>query len=240
MENRKNLEIVTELLNKDVFRNVNILNFIEINEITYLEKIGESALVKGVSDREWIYISNSNADELKTIKTKLTEEDKNFAAIEEWMLPILNEEQKIDWQLPTVQYYLPEFIQIEKPNFATKSLSYNDASTIFENSEYKDFINIEYIQSRIENDISVGIYDTDRLVAWGLIQDDGAMGFLHVLSEYRRKGNGLQVTLALIKKIRKAGKLPFACIVQDNHKSINLVKKLGFVEDKKKIWFGLK
>ena len=116
----------------------------------------------------------------------------------------------------------------------------DDAKTIFENSEYKDFLNIEYIESRIQNDISVGIYENERLVAWGLIQDDGAMGFLHVLPEMRRKGYGLQVTLALIEKVKQAGKLPFACIVQDNIKSINLVKKLGFKEDRKKHWFGLK
>ena len=101
-------------------------------------------------------------------------------------------------------------------------------------------IEIDYIKSRIKNDVNVGIYDGKQLVAWGLIQDDGAMGFLHVLDEYRRNGYGYQVTLAIIEKVRKKGKLPFACIVQDNIKSFNLVKKLGFKEDKNKYWFGLK
>ena len=240
MINKNNLEIVIELLNKDPFRNVNTLNFIENNKITFAEKICESVLAKGISDREWIYISSSNVDELKIIKSKLTDQDKNFGAIEEWMLPILTREQKIDWELSTVQYYLPDFIQLEKTNVDTISLSSSDAKTVYNNSEYKNFIDIEYIQSRIQNDISVGLYEQDKLVAWGLTQDDGAMGFLHVLPEYRRKGYGLQVTLSLIEKIRQTGKLPFACIVQDNIKSFNLVKKLGFKKDKNKYWFGLK
>ena len=236
----KSLQKVIERLDKNKFKNVNILNFIENNTIISAEIIGESVLIRGISDREWVYINSPNLDELKTVKSNLTEQDKNFGAIEEWMLPVLIEGHEIEWELPTVQYYLPDNVAIPEPEVNITSLSPDDAITIFENSEYKEFIEIDYIKSRIKNDVNVGIYDGKQLVAWGLIQDDGAMGFLHVLPEYRRKGYGYQVTLALIEKVRKKGKLPFASIMQDNLKSINLVKKLGFKEDKKKHWFGLK
>ncbi len=236
----KSLQKVINRLEKNKFKNVNILNFIENNQIKNIELNGESVLARGTSDREWIYISCSNEVELRIIKSKLAEQDMNFGAIEKWMLPVLTEGKEIEWELPTIQYYLPDNVAIPKPEVKTTSLSTADAKTIYENSEYKDFINIDYIKTRIQNDISVGIFEDDKLVAWGLIQDDGAMGFLHVLHEIRRKGYGYQVTLALINEIRQAGKLPFACIVQDNVKSINLVKKLGFKEDKKKHWFGLK
>ena len=240
MKNFNNLQTVIDQLKKDTFKNVNILNFIEINRVTHAEKIGESVFVRGISDREWIYISSSNEEELQLIKSKLSQQDKNFGAIEEWMLPVLTDGKEIEWELPTIQFYLPENTDIVKPEIETTTLSPHDSETIFEYSEYKDFINIEYIQSRIQNDVSAGIYENGKLVAWGLIQDDGALGFLHVLDDHRRKGYGYQVTLALIEKVRNNGKLPFACIVQDNIKSINLVKKLGFKEDKKKHWFGLK
>lgn len=240
MKNNNNLHSVIEQLKKDSFRNINILNFIKNNRISSAESFDDSVLVRGISDREWVYICCKNEQELNLIKSKLTEKDKNFGAIEEWMLPILTEGKEIAWELPTIQYYLPDDITMPKPEIEDISLTPADATTIFENSEYKEFLNIEYIESRIENDISVGIYENEKLVAWGLIQDDGAMGFLHVRPEYRRKGYGLQITLALIEKVRQAGKFPFACIVRDNVKSINLVKKLGFIEDKKKHWFGLK
>ncbi len=235
----KSLQKVIRSLEKDKFKNVNILNFIDNNTNISAELFGESVLVRGTSDRDWVYISSSKENELRLIKSNLTEKDKTFGAIEEWMFPILTERKEIDWELPTVQYYLPDDIKLPKPEIETSFLSPNDAILIFENSEYKDFININYIKSRIQNDISVGIYENEQPVAWGLIQDDGAMGFLHVLPEIRRKGYGYQITLALIEKVREAGKLPFACIVQDNVKSINLVRKLGFIEDKKKYWFGL-
>jgi hypothetical protein len=38
MKNKKHLEVVIGLLKKDSFKIVNVLNFIEINEITNVEK----------------------------------------------------------------------------------------------------------------------------------------------------------------------------------------------------------
>jgi 8-oxo-dGTP diphosphatase len=236
----KSLEKVIKRLERNKFKNVNILNFIENNTIISAEIIGESVLIRGISDREWIYFSSSKEEELKILKSKLTEKDKNFGAIEEWMLPILTEGKEILWELPTVQYYLPENIAIPNPEIETTSLSTKDAQTVYENSDYKDFIDIDYIKDQINKNVSAGIYENGKLVAWGLIQDDGALGYLHVLDEYRRKGYGYQVTLALIEKVRKTGKLPFACIVEDNQKSINLVEKLGFIKDKKVHWFEIK
>jgi len=208
--NHKSLQKIIKSLEKDKFKNVNILNFIDNNTNISTELFGESVLVRGTSDRDWIYISSSKENELQLIKSKLTEQDKNFGAIEEWMFPVLTEGKETEWELPTVQYYLPDDVEIAKPDIETTSLSSENAIIIFENSEYKDFINIEYIQSRIQNDISVGVYEQGKLIAWGLIQDDGALGFLHVLPEIRREGYGLQVTLALIEKVREAGKSPFA------------------------------
>ena len=74
----KSLQIVIKRLEKNKFKNVNILCFIEINKNISAEIIGESFLVRGISDREWIYISSSKEDELQHIKSKLTKQDKNF------------------------------------------------------------------------------------------------------------------------------------------------------------------
>ena len=63
----KSLQKVIKRLEKNKFKNVNILNFIENNKNISAEMIGESVLVKGISDREWVYISSSNKDELKIV-----------------------------------------------------------------------------------------------------------------------------------------------------------------------------
>lgn len=227
-------------MSKDKLRNINLINFIENNHIISIERIENSLLVRGKSDRTWVYIRCSSDNELTTIKSRLNKQDKCFAAIEDWMFPVLLEDKELLWDLSLTQFYLPDDVSLPKPVHQTKSLSEKDAKIVYENSEYKEYISVEYIKNRIRKGISKGIYEKDKLVAWGLTQDDGALGFLHVLENVRRKGYGLSVTLSLIEEVKRAGKIPFAYIERENYKSINLVSKLGFIKHRNCHWFQIK
>jgi len=44
----------------------------------------------------------------------------------------------------------------------------------------------------LEKDISAGIILDEKLVALGFTHDDGALGFLHFLPEYRKKDMDLK------------------------------------------------
>ena len=79
----------------------------------------------------------------------------------------------------------------------------------------------------------------DKLVAWGLTHDDGALGSLHVLDEYRKKGYGKEILISLIHQNRKLGKISFAQIEEKNLKATNLVEQLGFVKDRRVSWVKL-
>ncbi len=231
---------IIELLREDELKNINLLNFIENNSVLDIKTKGKSILLRGISDQAWIYISSYSEDELRSLKSKLHEEDKNFAAIEDWMLPVLLEDNELIWDLSMTQFYLPDNIVIPKSEFKAIPLSIVDAETIYDNSEYKEVLSIAYIKDRINKGSSVGIYEKDKLVAWGMTQDDGGMGFLHVLPEYRRKKYGYNITLLLTEKLRQKGKIPFVYIEKENMKSINLVLNLKFEKQKGLHWFQLK
>ena len=79
----------------------------------------------------------------------------------------------------------------------------------------------------------------DKLVAWGLTHDDGALGSLHVLDEYRKKGYGKEILISLIHQNRKLGKTSFAQIEEKNVKAINLAVRLGFLKDRRVSWIKL-
>ncbi|KAB2849155.1 MAG: GNAT family N-acetyltransferase [Ignavibacterium sp.] len=79
----------------------------------------------------------------------------------------------------------------------------------------------------------------NKLVAWGLTHDDGALGSLHVLDDYRKKGYGREILLSLIHQNRKLGRISFAQIEEKNQKAINLVEQLGFVKDRLVNWIKL-
>jgi len=234
------LNSALKILEGDKNNNISIINFIKNNQILSIDIIGNSILVRGVSDRRWVYVSCKNKDELLIMKKKLNNEDDNFATIDDWMFPILTEGKKIIWDLSMIQFYLPDDITIPLPEQETVFLTHKDAQTVFSNSEYKKYISSEYVKDCIQKGISAGLYENDELVSWAITQDDGAIGFLHTLDNYRRRGYGECVTLSMIEKVRNNSGLPFANVLASNKRSINLLLKLGFKENKIIHWFQIK
>jgi len=227
------------ILKNDKFNNINVTNFIENYPINYIEKICDSLVIKGISDRPWVYIVSKSENELKFIKKSLNDKDKNFAIIENWMIRVLTSGKKIKWILSAYRLFLPQEIILPAPLYTISALKDADCSFIYESSDYKDFLSIEYVKERVTNGISSCIRIDNTPIAWGMTQDDGAIGFLHVLPRYRRKGYGREIVLDLIQKVRKQGRLPFVHIEENNEKSMNLSLSLGFKKDKIVNWFEI-
>lgn len=233
----KGLEEIIQHLKKDIITNCNIIHFAESYPITYYKKIGEAVILKGISDRPWVYISCRNKEELTQIKAELSNDDKNFAIIEDWMIPVLVDEENIKWRLSCNKLYLPSDVEIPINGFATHGLTAEDAETIYYNSDYKEFLSIEYIKDRINKGIGSCIKVDGQPVAWAITQDDGAIGFLHSLPEYRGKGFAKAITIDIINKLRIKDMLPFVHIEENNIKSSPLAQSLGFKFDRKINWY---
>lgn len=228
------------VLEKDQINNISLINFVRNYPVISIDIIGDSVFARGESDRPWIYISCRDKVELLLIKNKLNQDDKNFAVIDDWMMPVLTESKKINWDLFMIQYYLPENIHPQPPGYKSVPLTSRDADIVYSNSEYKDYISIEYILDRINKGISAGLYENNNLVSWAITQDDGAIGFLHTVDNYRRKGYAKNVMLSMIEKLRGKGELPFAFTDVNNTKTGDLLIELGFKENKRIHWFQIK
>jgi len=232
-------DVINHLL-KDEITNMSIIGFISENPVTKILREGESVLIKGISDEEWIYIFSKNENELKILLEQLTDKDIFFASVEDWMIPIINEKKKFEWTLSTIRWYLPDDIEIPENTYKTLPISTDHIGFIISQSNYKQFLTPRYLKERITKSISACIYDNDKIVAWGLTHDDGALGSLNVLDEYRGKKYGTEIVLSLIHQCRALGKIPFAQIEETNEKAIRLVTKLGFVKDRRVTWIKCK
>ncbi|QZY54157.1 GNAT family N-acetyltransferase [Crassaminicella profunda] len=222
-------------LKKDTIKNINMINFIKNYPIDFVEKIGQSILIKGKSDENWVYISSSSKEEFETLLKKCDDEG-YFAVMEDWMIPYIVKDKKIDWQLSCMKLFFPKEKELSKNKYKMIQLSINDAEYIYNHSHYKEYTSIDYIKTRIEKGIALGIYENEKLIAWIMTHDDGAIGFLHVLEEYRNKGYGYYLIGALIQKLREIGEIPFVHIEEDNVKSMNLAIKIGFMKDRRVHW----
>ena len=229
-------EKALRLLENDKARNINMINFIKNYPVHWVDTAGESVLIRGRSDEEWVYISSKSEVEFRQLIQGLDEEDKCFAVLEDWMLPYIVKGREIRSQLTSIKLVYDKKIPLPHGNSNVVSLSVKDAPYIYENSKYKEYISVEYIEERISNGIGLGIYRDKKPVAWAITHDDGAIGFLNVLEEYRRKGYGTDVTVAMVKKMLELGKVPFVHIEEENEKSMNLALKTGFRKDRRVHW----
>jgi len=235
----RELDKAFSLLKKDINKNISFINFFNQNKIIFIKVLNQSVIGKGTSDNDWVYISCSNPDELQALLSYV-KEDLYFAVLEDWMLPIITENKEVEWKLSTRRYILPEQIIMDDPSQRFSSLKLQDAEYIYNNSKYKDYLSVEYIKERISKGIHCGTKENDKLIAWCISQDDGALGFLTVLPEYRGKGYGMEVLTEAVRKVRENDAVPFAYIEDSNQRATSLCLKLGFEPDRLIHWIKLK
>ena len=228
------------ILNSNPDKNIAILGFFSNYPVEEYCTIDNSILILGKSDHLWAHISSSSEIELSSILTEYHTKTKYYFSVEDWMIPLILRYGEMDWIMTTNRFILDKSISTALPKSKIDTIDKSYASFIYNNSDYKDYTSVEYIEDRLSKDISAGIFVNNNLVAWGFTHDDGALGFLHVLEDFRNKGYGKDVLLGLIQ-MRKEGKKPvFVNIVPDNIAPTKLVTKLGFKLDCKASWIKLK
>jgi 8-oxo-dGTP diphosphatase len=232
------LNILKKNLKKDFISNISLIGFVENNPINEVIQLNNSYLIKGTSDVVWTYIVCNNENDLRALLEK-SPNNTYFASVEDWMIPVITEKGETEWILTTMRYYLPDHVEVPENKKEVIPLTTDHIGFIISQSNYKQFLSPAYVEERISKSISAAIMKKDKLVAWGLTHDDGALGSLHVLDEYRKKGYGKEILISLIHQNRKRGKISFAQIEEKNTKATNLIKHLGFVKDRRVSWVKL-
>lgn len=85
-----------------------------------------------------------------------------------------------------------------------------------------------YIESRAAAGEMLGAFDGDRLAGFIGLHDEGSMGLLEVLPEYRGRGLGAALLARLSNILLQKGWAPYSHFFQTNTVSERLHRKLGF------------
>lgn len=228
-----------EQLKKNPVQNMPVIGFFENYPLEKHTVYGKSIILTGTSDYTWAYLSLTEEKELPVILEKFDFASLYFANVEEWMLPHLTRNHRIEWRLNTHRYYLPDDVQVNPPDQECSMLSDEHVPYIYQHSPYKDYTSEAYIRQRIERDISAGIWANGQLTGWGLTHDDGSLGFLNVISQFRGQGIGENVFRSLILSKRERNKSVFVNVEPHNKQSISLLNKLGLIFDREVSWLKL-
>ncbi len=94
-----------------------------------------------------------------------------------------------------------------------------------------------YILERIPTGTVVGAFLDGRLAGFVGTHDEGSIGMLTVVPEFRRRGFATYLEKLAIARALECGHIPFGQIARDNHASIALQKSLGMtISDELVCW----
>jgi ribosomal protein S18 acetylase RimI-like enzyme len=219
-------------------RSLHLLGLIRERAVSLVEYVPDGVLVKGKTSYGLL---STSAEATETLLSRISWNGPvSFSALPSKLAERVVARGTLSWRDHFWLCYLPREVDLPPPHTAVAALTPGDALTVQEYWPYGNESSIHYIRERIQRGITAGIRVGGELVAWGLTHTSGAMGFLHVLENHRRKGYAAEVTYRLVHQIRRRGDTPFVYISVRNEPSLGLAEKLGMVRVEQVEWLALK
>lgn len=239
-----NVEIINDLINRDIVVNANTLGKIQTtdNFEVFVDNIDNpKGFIANFEGWHTIYATEDNIA-FKLISEMDFCENPCFAGIPDKYYDMIKEVKPIQWEEQCFLYYLEEErLDISNIKHRVESLKPEDALTVNEYYTYKEEGSLEYIKECIERGPSSVIYDEKgEPVSWALMREDNSMGVMYTKKEFRGQGLAVSVSIDLAHKVINSGRIPYVHIVTDNLASISLAESIGFKRYGKIVWFGVK
>lgn len=125
-----------------------------------------------------------------------------------------------------VAYFNKTLLTIPRNDIAIRPLGKEHREIV--SMHYSSVSSGEYIAERLEAHAIYGGFIQNKLAGFIGLHEEGSMGMLHVLPQYRKQLVAQTLESWLINTLLQQGSTPFAQIVTDNTPSLLLHQKLGF------------
>ena len=244
MEKVNDVKIIENLINYDKIATLNAVNMME-NEKQWDLYVDDAKYPKGfILKCGYWNIPYSPYDDVayKMLKEIDFRESSGFSGVLLKYYEIVKSLKEIDWTEKCYTYYLDsKDLDLNKIKHNVRSLRIEDAQMVNQYYTYKSEDSLDYIKSCISNRPSSAVFDSDNNpISWAVLREDGTMGIMYTLKEYRKMGLAVSVSIDLAKKVIDGGKIPFVHIVTENEPSIKLAESIGFKKYGEIMWFGVK
>jgi len=244
-------EQLDELLRADPIRNYSPLRILaEWTDPCDLHACGGSAFFRlrdPDTGRGFVVLSAATVEEGAALATLVDDRDASFFTVDalvRW--PDAPNEpagavlrgHRTDWHNPCRQMSLPPEVMLPEPDPEVVALTPDLAPYIHDHYTMRHALDVAYLEERIRCGPSVGIFRDGRLAGFSMTHDEGTMGVLEVLPDYRRQGLAEKMSFALCRKVRESGGIPTVHIKRGNQASLALADKMGYVHTGDVTWVG--
>jgi tRNA (guanine37-N1)-methyltransferase len=217
-------------LNKNRMLNIDMIDSLESGESAVIYAADNGALLYNYTGDS--YLISADYDAEKILVCAKPDSDV-FLAHQDFYLPLLKFQFGLSQEMRcfTAVYTRPVPPEY-KIDYEIRQLTLDYLEKVL--ATYSHINNREYLERRIRDNYMYGAFSGGELMGYIGVHDEGAMGMLEVLPQYRRKGIGYALEACLIEVLLKKGRVPYAHILEDNIASLSLQKKLGMdiIEDK--------
>lgn len=117
-----------------------------------------------------------------------------------------------------------------------KPLNISQAEFIFDNYDEKETSSLIEIREYIKRGPALGYYQDEKLLGFVLVHDDGQIGVLQVLKEYRRRGIAKKLMKAITKEVLNLRRVPGLEVLIGNEASISVVTSIGYEHIGQELW----
>lgn len=104
-------------------------------------------------------------------------------------------------------------------------------------AEHYHLLDADGIGRIISKGLLIGGFANDRLAGFAGNHEEGSMGMLFVLPEFRRQGLAIALESFLINRLLDMGRVPFGQIFEDNAASLKLQQSLGMSLTPGRVWW---
>lgn len=140
---------------------------------------------------------------------------------------LLKENFNLEPKIIAYQYsYLKKCVTISS-EIIIKPIGIEYLSFIKQN--YLAPVDHQYLQKRLDANVFVGAFIENKIVGFAGIHDEGTIGFVEVLKNYRRMKIGTALETYLIDRLLKIKEDIYLQVEINNDVSIRLHEKLGFL-----------
>ncbi len=135
-----------------------------------------------------------------------------------------------------IWYKKPFGVQIPE-NTCVKVLEPTDENVDFVTNTYTLGFSREAVKALMTDFEFYATYTDGKISGYIGRHDEGSIGVLEIMPEFRRRGLGAFLVDYSVRKVIESGKIAYCHIVQDNKNSLNMHIKMNFLPCDKLVWW---
>jgi ribosomal protein S18 acetylase RimI-like enzyme len=220
-------EAQKQLLLSEKEQNIALLYLAEEYPLTEVMQSGNMLMCRFISEEEWCHFSHNSTPRFIDDFFGCNSRGQYVVISDDHVFDYARKHHRLIWSITCHRLFLKDSVASTVNNLI-QPLRPEHLKIVYDNSKYQQFLNLNYLSKRLELGGGYCVNVEDNPVGWMMTHDDGSVGMLHVLDDFRGRGYARMLAKAMSQRVVQKGREAYAHIEPSNEPSLKLFLSLGF------------